>query len=325
MTAFTTTTSSSGRRKSAWELREEAKKTGWEQEEKIDAKINEPQHSVDSNKENTSDVSSENKNEKKPKKVWKRPKPGSNANLPPAFQMAFETHSRISKSANSKQQQEMSVEDIFVEVIDMLKLEEDDLDDDTSIKKVRFDKLHIKRIKCDYTHEERFAYWFQDHEFERMKKRDRSISKKIARGETNGRNYCTHGLMDDNYRGERRNRIEENWYNVLMEQDNQRQTRDVKRSNGQKIRMEDYCWDSISDLCQDVTQYDLELAQERALQHSIEMNVHVTKDGEIETDSKDEDDTITIVTTTTMSSVNTVSSRTLIDDMLEIEIEPACA
>ena len=65
MTAITTTTSSSGRRKSAWELREEAKKTGWDQEQKRDEKISEPQHNVDSNKENTNEVSSENKNEKK--------------------------------------------------------------------------------------------------------------------------------------------------------------------------------------------------------------------------------------------------------------------
>ena len=364
MTAITTAATSSGRRKSAWELREEAKRTGWEhqQKEPKQEKLNQPQHEQqeeravendDNNKENdqaspsaspaveespSKGLADKMKKSKKSTKRWKRPKPGAgvDASLPPAFQMAFATHNRLSSNKSRQQKEDhQPIDTLPIEVVDIVfdGYGDEHDDDEHSTQRIRFEKSHIKYIECDYTHEEKFAYWFQDHEFDRMKKRDRSISKKIARGETNGRNYCTHGLMDDNYREERRARIEDNIYNVLTEQENQRQSRDVKRSKGLKVDMSDYCWDSISNMSLNDTQYDLTLAHERALQHSMEINVDMSKVLEEETCNALDDDTVTVVTATTTASNSTfASSKTdLIDDMLELstsnlegQMEPTC-
>ena len=92
----------------------------------------------------------------------------------------------------------------------------------TAEKTVAFnDAEFVQDICCDYTREEIEAYWHQDHEFERMRRRDRTIAKRMSRGDCD-RNYCTHGLISDDYRRQRRNRVRDAVHAVMTEQDTQR-------------------------------------------------------------------------------------------------------
>ena len=88
-------------------------------------------------------------------------------------------------------------------------------------KKVAFDKLIVSDIDCDFTQEETYAYWLQVHEYDRMRKRDRTIAKRVSQGNCD-RNYCTHGLIDDKYRKARRTRVREAVLSVVLEQEIQR-------------------------------------------------------------------------------------------------------
>ena len=88
-------------------------------------------------------------------------------------------------------------------------------------KKVAFDKLIVTDIDCDFTQEESYAYWLQVHEYDRMRKRDRTIAKRVSQGNCD-RNYCTHGLIDDKYRKARRTRVREAILSVVLEQEIQR-------------------------------------------------------------------------------------------------------
>ena len=89
-------------------------------------------------------------------------------------------------------------------------------------KMVSFDKLIVTEIDCEYSQDEIYAYWHQGHEFDRMRKRDRTIAKRVSQGNCD-RNYCTHGLIDDKYRRARRTRVREAILAVLLEQETQRE------------------------------------------------------------------------------------------------------
>ena len=91
----------------------------------------------------------------------------------------------------------------------------------TSNKSVSFNQMVVRiTIDCDYTPEEIESIWFEPADYTKMKKRDKVIARKVA--ETNNeKNFCLLGLVDDESRYERRERIRESNLAVFEEQEKQ--------------------------------------------------------------------------------------------------------
>ena len=126
-------------------------------------------------------------------------------------------------------------------------------------KRVVFDKLIVADIVCNYTQEEIESYWYQEEEYDRMAKRDRTIARKISRGDCD-KNFCQLGLLTEDSRKERRERIYRARLDVFEEQQ-------LQWEDGSGM----YNSDDMAAVCYEHSRHSLLLAHERGLSLTLQL------------------------------------------------------
>jgi hypothetical protein len=87
--------------------------------------------------------------------------------------------------------------------------------------KVSFDKLVIKGIQCDFSPEEIESYWWTSEDFAAMRRRDSKLHKLVKLGNPTGRKLATDGLVLDEPKLERKERVRSVMMAVFTEQEAQ--------------------------------------------------------------------------------------------------------